>query len=289
VNFLNIDEEFVSMMDLKIAEGRGFSAEYPADTMNNGIPGGPLDQTIGSILLNETAVRDLGIQKPAVGKQIVWGEDGDTTYSLNIIGVVKDFHFASMRDEIKPFAFVRNPNRQSYFAVKLLGTDLPTTISAIKATWDKNVTTRPFQYHFLDETFDKLYSAEKNFRSVFFYFTLVTIIIACLGLLGLASFVTEQRMKEIGIRKVLGATVQGIVVLVSRDFMKLIVLASIIAAPIAWYSMRRWLENFSYRVSIPWVVFLVAAILAFVIAFLTIGFQAVKAASANPVKNLRSE
>jgi putative ABC transport system permease protein len=278
VNFLNVDGDFIKALNLSILAGRSFSPEFPADTADG-------------IILNETAVKQLGIPEPAVGKQIVWSEDRerDTVYYATVVGVVKDFHFTSLRNEIKPFAFVTDNNRQVYFAAKIDGKDVHKTMSLLQAVWDKNVSSRPFQYFFLDETYSKLYESERNFRAVFLYITGLVIIIACLGLLGLASFTTEQRTKEIGIRKVLGSSISGIVGLLSKDFVKLIVIAAMIAFPIAWLAMRVWLQDFAYRIAIGWWVFLAAGMAAILIALLTVSFQAIKAAAANPVKSLRAE
>ncbi|MEO8150787.1 MAG: ABC transporter permease [Bacteroidia bacterium] len=276
LNFLNVDYDFIDALNLSLKEGRGFSPKFMGDTADG-------------IILNETAVKQLGIKEPVLGKQIVWSENDDTTYYAKVIGVIKDFHFTSLRSEIKPFAFVTDPNRQFYFAAKLNGDNIQKTISQVQAVWNKSVPERPFQYFFLDDTYNKLYRSERNFRIVFLYITALAIIIACLGLFGLASFMTQQRVKEIGIRKVLGASVSGIVSLLSKDFLKLILIAALIAFPVAWFAMQKWLQDFAYRIQINWWIFLVAALSALVIALLTISFQAIKAAIANPVKSLRTE
>jgi len=278
VNFLNVDGDFIKALDLSIIAGRSFSTEFPGDTAD-------------AIILNETAIKQLGIPEPAVGQQIVWSEDteNDTIYYATVVGVVKDFHFTSLKNEIKPFAFVTDNNRQWTFAAKIDGNDVGNTLSRLEAAWNKNVESRPFQYFFLDETYDKLYQSERNFKTVFLYVTILAIVIACLGLLGLASFTTTQRTKEIGIRKVLGSSVPGIVRLLSKDFLKLIIIAAVIAFPLAWYAMRNWLQDFAYRVNIAWWVFIIAGASAVLIALVTISVQAIKAAVANPVKSLRSE
>jgi putative ABC transport system permease protein len=173
--------------------------------------------------------------------------------------------------------------------VKLDGRNMNSSIEKIQAAWNKRVTTRPFQYFFLDETYAKLYAAEQNFKIIFFYITVVAIFISCLGLFGLSSFITEQRTKEIGIRKVLGASVSGIVTMLSKDFVRLVIIAAIIAFPAAWYAMNKWLQDFVYRIEISWWVFALAAFAALFIALATISFQAIKSALANPVKSLRNE
>ncbi len=289
VNFLSVGNDFLDVMGMDIKEGRGFSSKFPADTMNNGILGGPLDQTIGSIILNETAVKDLGITEPAVGKQILWSNDLDTMYHLNIVGIVKDFHFTSLRDDIKPFAFVNQPRRLFYFTVKLSADNIKESLAQIETRWKSFAPDRPIEYSFLDETFAKQYQAEDRFQVLFITLVILGILIACLGLLGLAIFSAQQRVKEIGIRKVLGASVTNVVGLLSKDFLKLVMIALVIAIPIGWYSMNKWLEDFAYRISIHWWVFGLAGCIAVLIAFFTVSFQALKAAIANPVKSLRTE
>ncbi|HEV8284624.1 MAG TPA: ABC transporter permease [Chitinophagaceae bacterium] len=288
VNFLAVDHDFITTLNMELKEGRNFSSEQLSDTINYRAPG-TTERQAGSIILNETAVKDLKIPSPVIGQQIAWNTDEDTTWYLQVIGVLKDFHFTSMKNEIKPFAFIYQPNRIGNFTVKLGGANMQNNIAKIKAIWDKNVTSRPFQYSFLDETYAKLYQSEMNFKKIFFYITFIAIFIACLGLFGLSSFITEQRTKEIGIRKVLGASVSGIVGMLSKDFVKLVLIAALIAFPLAWWAMNKWLQDFVYRISIGWWVFVVAGMLAAIIALFTISFQAIRAAIANPVKSLRTE
>jgi putative ABC transport system permease protein len=288
VNFMSIDYNFLDIMKIKIKEGRGFSSNFPGDTLNNGIPGGPLEQTIGSIILNETAVKELNLSSP-IGKQILWGNDRDTNYYVNIVGVVKDFHFTSLRNEIKPFAFFANPGAQGTLLVKLSGDKIENTLEQIQNKWKIFPSERVLDYSFLDETFARLYKEESRFQKVFVSLVILGIIIACLGLLGLATFAAQQRVKEIGIRKVLGASIINIVQLLSIDFLKLVMIAFVIALPIGWYVTNHWLREFAYRINIQWWVFLLAGVIAIVIAFFTISFQTIKAAIANPVKNLRTE
>lgn len=289
VNFLNVSYDFLDVLGIEMKEGRSFSSQFPADTLNNGIPGGPLEQNIGSIILNETAVKDLGVTAPAVGKQILWGSDADTMYYVTIVGVAKDFHFTSLRNEIKPFAFVNNSNRAANFTIKLSIDNVQSSLAQIENTWKKFLSERAFEYYFLDETYAKLYQSEERFQKVFISLVILGIIIACLGLLGLATFSAQQRVKEIGVRKVLGASVPHVVALLSKDFLKLVLIALVLAIPIAWYLMNEWLKDFAYRVDIQWWIFLIAAISAIIIALLTMSFQAIKAALANPVKSLRTE
>jgi putative ABC transport system permease protein len=288
VNFLTVDEDYLDALNMEIKEGHGFSKAFPADTLGYGVPG-TLERHAGGVILNETAVKDLGIPEPATGRLLRYGTDGDTTYYVEVVGVVKDFHFTSMHNEIKPFAFFLDPNRRQYFTAKLDGSNMNATLGKIQEAWNRNVTTRPFRYSFLDETYAKLYVAEKNFRTIFLYITVIAIFISCLGLFGLSSFVTEQRTKEIGIRKVLGASVSGIVTMLSKDFIWLVVIASCVAFPVSWWAMNKWLQDFVYRINIGWWVFAVAAFMALLIALATIGYQAIRSALANPVKSLRTE
>ena len=276
VNFLNVGYDFLKVLNLEIKEGRNFSAQFPGDTLDG-------------IILNEKAVQDLGVPSPSVGQQIVWAENDDTTYYATVVGVVKDFHFTSMRSEIKPFAFVVTPQRFDRMAVKIKSSHPDEVIIQIEQVWNQQVPGRLFDYYFLDSSIEGLYRADQNFKTVFSSFTILAIIIACLGLVGLAAFAAEQRTKEIGIRKVLGATIADVVNLLSKDFLVLVLIASVISFPIAWWTMNRWLEGFAYRISLQWWVFVLAAAIAFIIAWATVSYQAIKAALANPVGSLRSE
>jgi putative ABC transport system permease protein len=289
VNFLNVSYDYLDVLGIEMKEGRSFSSQFPADTLSNGIPGGPLEQTIGSIILNETAIKDLGVTAPAVGKQLLWDNDADTMYYVTIVGVAKDFHFTSLRNEIKPFAFVNNPNRAANFTIKLSTNNVQSSLAQIENTWKKFLAERDFEYYFLDETYAKLYQSEERFQKVFISLVILGIIIACLGLLGLTTFSAQQRVKEIGVRKVLGASVPHVVALLSKDFLKLVLIALVFAIPVAWWLMNEWLKDFAYRVNIGWWIFLVAAVIAIIIAFITISTQAIKAAIRNPVKSLRTE
>ena len=289
VNFLSVGNDFLNVLGIQIKEGRNFSEKFPGDTLNNGIPGGSLDQNIGSAILNETAVKELGIPSPAVGKQLFWGNDADTMYYVTIVGVTKDFHFTSLRNEIKPFAFFLTNRRVDNFTIKLSTDNLKGSLAHLENTWKKFSPERPFEYNFLDATYAGLYQAETRFQKVFISLVILGIVIACLGLFGLSTFAAQQRVKEIGIRKVLGASVSNVVGLLSKDFLKLVIAALILAVPIAWYFMNKWLEDFAYRIHIQWWIFIVAAIIAIAIAFITISFQAVKSGIANPIKSLRTE
>jgi len=288
VNYLDVGNGYFDVLNIEIKEGRGFSDKFISDTMNNGLHG-PLEQTIGGIVLNETAVKDLAITAPVIGKQILWGQDKDTNYYVKIIGVAKDFHFTSMRNKIKPFGFTNSPGNENRFNVKLSGDNIAATMAQLESTWNSIYPGKPFQYTFMDEAFAKLYQSEARFQKVFIILVVLGIFIASLGLFALATFAAQQRVKEIGIRKVLGASVANVVGLLSMDFLKLVLIALIVAVPIGWYTMNKWLQNFAYQIHIQWWVFPLAGLLAIVIALITISFQAIKAAVAKPIKSLRTE
>jgi putative ABC transport system permease protein len=283
VNFLSVSDDFLDVLGIQLKEGRSFSAKFPTDVMIN-LRDNPSNKMIGGIILNETAVKELGVQEPVVGKNILWGQN-----YLRVIGVVTDFHFTSFHNKIKPFAFLDNPQRWGNFTIKLSTDNIKVTLAELQNTWNKFSPERPFEYIFLDDTYAKLYQSEIHFEQIFTSLVILGIIIACLGLFGLATFAAQQRIKEIGIRKVLGASVNEIVSLLSKDFLKLVFIALFIAIPIAWIFMNKWLQNYAYRIQIGWWIFLIAGMLAVFIAFITISFQAIKAAVANPVKSLRTE
>jgi len=289
INFLSVGTDFLKVLDIKMKEGRSFSKEFPADSMNFTANNFKLDQVIGSIILNEKAVHDLGVPSPHIGQLIAWSRDGDTTYYLKLVGVTKDFHFASMKNEIKPFAFIMNNNRVSNLTLKLSSQNMPSAMDGITRQWKAVAPGRPLQYFFLDETYARLYQSETNFQKLFFVLVVLSIVIACLGLFGLAAFTAQQRTKEIGIRKVLGASVAGITALLSRDFLKLVLISVVIATPVTWWAMSRWLDNYTYRIQISWLVFIMAGILAVIIALATVSFQSLRSAMMNPVTSLRSE
>jgi len=268
-----VDFEYMKQLNIKMAAGRTFSREFMTDTTK-------------AMILNEAAVKMFGYRsaKDAVGRDFdQWGRAG------KIIGVMKDFHYKSLRDEIKPLSMRIEPDGCNLISIKLSATNLPATITAIENKWNTLIPARPFSYFFLDEFFDKQYRSEQRFGKLFLNFAILAIIISCLGLLGLASYSTMQRTREIGIRKVLGASVPNIVNLLSREFLKLVLIAIIIASPIAWFAMHKWLMDFAYRIPISWWIFAIAGITATLIALITVSFQAIKAAISNPVVSLRTE
>lgn len=274
-----VDYDYVKTLNLKPVAGRLFSREFPADTNLK-------------VIINETAVKDIGLgtSQDAVGKNIYF-DYGGTQYAFEVIGVVKDFHFEDLHLPITPYAYrlSSTTNEFNYMTVHAVPGDMNALLRSLETSWHKLNPNEPFEYSFLDDDFQKNYDAENRLASIVSYFTLIAILICCLGLFGLATFSAEQRIKEIGVRKVLGASVSGIVGLLSRDFLKLVVVAILIASPLAWYIMNKWLQDFAYRINISWWVFLLAGIIAAVIAFVTISFQAIRAANANPVKSLRTE
>ena len=260
-----------------MVSGRSFSKEFPTDITEG-------------IIINESASKRFGWSpEEALGKRLRQQND----LMLKVVGVVKDFNYASLSQPITPFVLEmpRNPgqmnNRMRYVAVRTSAADLQQTIGFLRSTWEEVVPNRSFDFFFLDDELDKLYHAEEQMGRVFGVFTILAIVIACLGLFALASFTTELRTREIGIRKVLGAQAFGIVILLSKEFAKWVLIANVIAWPVAFYIMERWLDGFAHRTVIGIPTFIVAAILAFAISILTVSFQAFKAALSDPVKSLR--
>ena len=274
-----VDAGYLQTLNIKPVAGRLFSEAFPADTSFR-------------MVLNETAIRDIGFPsaQDAVGKKVYFDYQGQQ-YGFDIVGVVKDFHFEDLHLPITPYGYQLNSNLDNfnYMLVHTRSADMKALLSSIGAGWHRLNPNEPFEYNFLDEEFQKNYQAEDRLAGIVGYFTMIAILICCLGLFGLAAFSAEQRVKEIGVRKVLGASVSGIVGLLSKDFLKLVFVAIVIASPLAWYIMNKWLQDFAYRVDISWWVFVVAGIGAVLIAFITIGFQAIRAATVNPVKSLRTE
>ena len=263
-----IDKDFTSFFKMKMVQGSSFT--------------GAINDT-AHYILNETAVKEIGLKNP-VGKRFRMGKINGT-----IIGVVKDFHFASMKEKIAPSVFMYDPEYLRTVYIKTTGKDAPMAIHAAETQFKQYNGQYPFSYAFLDDIFNDLYQGEQREGTLFTYFAAIAIFISCLGLLGLAAYTAQVRTREIGVRKVLGASVNGIVRLLAKDFIKLVLISIVIAAPIAWYFMHKWLQDFAYKISISWWVFVLAGGMAIVIAFITISFQAIKAAVANPVKSLRSE
>jgi len=230
----------------------------------------------------------LGYPNDAVGKNIYYSPDGANPQPLQVIGVVKNFHFESLRQIVGPLCF-RLKKSIGAVSFKVNTKDIKSLVSQVENQWKSMAPTMPFSYRFLDDSFDQMYRVEQRMGKLALAFSFLAILVACLGLFGLATYAAEQRTKEIGIRKVLGASVKGIVEMLSMDFIKLVAISALISFPIAWWAMHQWLMNFAFRVDIHWWVFLIAAVVALLIALATISFQAVKAAMMNPVKSLRTE
>jgi len=272
VNACITDYGFLQQFGVRLAAGRDFSEQFGRDSL--------------AMILNETAVRLLGYSNPAqaVGKR--WRQFG---VAGTVIGVVKDFHFRSLQEPIKPLAIYLNTGSCDLVCVKVDTRQLPSTFAAIQHKWKQMLPDRPFDYFFMDEFFDRQYRAEDRFGNLFLYFAILAISISCLGLMGLASYSTLQRTKEIGVRKVVGASVGQIVMLLSRDFVKLVGWSFVIAVPPSWFLMHAWLRGFAYRSDSYWWIFPAAGGAALLIAIVTISFQSMKAALSNPVKTLRTE
>ncbi len=277
IKFLAADYDFIPTYGIQVVAGRNFSRAYGMDTTN--------------FILNEASISAIGWKSPqdAVGKDFQYGGRNG-----HVIGVIKDFHFESLRQKIVPIVLVNPPvspadSRFNNLSIKVAGNNIPSALASVEKIWKKYLPEIPYQYSFLDEKFTELYQSEQRQGIIFTVFACIAIFIACLGLFGLSAFAITQRVKEIGVRKVLGANVSSIVGLLSKDFLKLVLIAAIIAFPVAWYAMTHWLEDFAYRINIRWWVFLLSAVLALFVALATVSFQAIKAALANPVKSLRME
>ncbi len=272
---MSTDYDFAKTMKLQLAEGRFFSREYPTDSL--------------ALVLNESAVKLMDIKDPVGKRLIIPGRTPEQNVSYSIVGVLKDFHFESLHQKIRPLAILLNRGQTAYLPVRISPADVSGSVAYIEKEWKKFVPNKPFEYFFLDDDFNKLYESELKTGQIFTVFSILAIFIACLGLFGLAAFTAERRTKEIGIRKVLGASIPGIVILLSKEFTKWVLIANIIAWPLAFYFMNSWLQNFAYRIDPGLGTFLLAAIIALFIALLTVSFQAVKVAVSNPVDALRSE
>ncbi len=273
-----VDETFLQTLGIQPLAGRLFSAQFPGDTN-------------ARIIVNLATVKELGFTSPgeAPGKKLYFDWRGQS-FEYHIVGVVKDFHFQDLHVPIAPYAFfLNNQPSYNYLVVHAKAGHVSTLLNRIGKTWSSLNPAEPFEYSFLDEDFQKNYATEDRRAAMVGFFTTIAILISCLGLFGLAAFSAEQRTKEIGIRKVLGASVSSIVGLLSKDFIKLVVIALFIAAPIGWYFMSNWLEDFAYRINMGWWMFALAGSFAILIAFATISLHSIKAALTNPTKNLRTE
>ncbi|PWK77365.1 putative permease [Mucilaginibacter oryzae] len=266
---LAADENFQKMLSLKMKEGHWFGK-------------GNVDQH--NVILNETAVKQLGIHQPVIGQRMKFNGDSGV-----VVGVVKDFNFRSLHEKIGPMVIYNHTDWAAAFYIKTAPGNTAGAIKAAQDVWSRFVPEQPFAYTFLDDGYNKLYHAEQRSSTLITAFAGIAIAISAMGLLGLAAFAAEQRVKEIGIRKVLGASIQSIIRLLSADFLKTVLIANLIAFPVAWYLMNKWLQDFAYRIHISWWIFAAAAIAALLVALVTVSIQSIKAALANPVKSLRSE
>ncbi|MDH3651077.1 MAG: ABC transporter permease, partial [Saprospiraceae bacterium] len=282
INMANwtVDHDYAKTLKLELKEGRFFDRDFPSDS--------------SAVVLNEAAIAVLGYDDP-IGKKVFGLEFSpqgapapEDFQEFTIIGVVKDFHFESLRENIGSLGLFLGQST-GLLSLRYHAEASTQVISELEFTWQEMAPDQPFSYQFVDESFEKIYEADQRVGSIATVFSLLAIIVSCLGLFGLSTFVVEQRTKEIGIRKVLGASVSGIVGLLSKGFLKLVLIAFILAVPLTWYLMQQWLSNFAYRIEIRWSVFIVSGIIALAIAFSTISFQSLRAAIANPVDSLKNE
>lgn len=265
---INVDQHFIPFFKIQLIDGKNFVGDISDST---------------HFILNETAVAAMRLKDP-IGKRLrLWNTEGTIT------GIVKDFNFQSVRNKIKPAVFYDHQKTYGNIYIKTTGKNLPKVIAATKEEWKKYNADFSFNYNFLDDQFKSLYENEQRTGLLFNIFAGIAIFISCLGLLGLAAYTAQVRTKEIGVRKVLGASVAGIIKLLAKDFVKLVIIAILIATPIAWYLMNAWLRDFAYKINISWIVFVIGGLAAVIIALITISFQSIKAAMANPVDSLRSE
>ena len=277
-----VDPDYIKTLGLQLLYGRDFSKELPTDVEE-------------AFIINETAVKEFGFGTPqnALGQRLNWPKwMPDSLHPVKqgrVIGIVKDFHYSSLHEKVGSLVMIEYPPIKDKMAVKVKAADISNTIAFINNTWNKFSPDYPLEYKFLDESFSQMYKSEDKLSGLLSIFTAMAIFVGCMGLFGLAAFTAEQRTKEIGIRKVLGASVMGILTMLSKTFLKPVLIASLIAFPIAWWAMNKWLEDFPYRVTISWWIFVLAGLLAIIIALITVSFQAIKAALANPVKSLRNE
>jgi hypothetical protein len=268
---MTVDADFLKTTGMKMVQGRNFSSRIASDSL--------------SFLINETAAKRMGFQGDAVGKKLTfWGIEG------LIIGVVKDFHYQPLTATIQPMVLRYRPEEWHFnLLIKTKPEKIPATIAALESLYKKYDKESAFEYGFVDQDLDALYKAQQGAGRIINCFAILTILISCMGLFGLAAYTAEQRTKEIGIRKVLGASVGTIVAMLSKDFLKLVLLAVVVAVPVMRYVMQGWLQDFAYRIGISWWMFAVAGVFALLIALLTTGIHALRAATSNPVKSLRTE
>ena len=277
-----MDYDYIPTLGMEIVNGRNFSRDFPSDS--------------NAVILNETAVRRFGFKTDVIGQRISTNKDNpDGSQEMNkletwtVIGVVKDFNFESLHEHIGPLGLFFGTNSRNFLAFRYDAAKTDEVIEMINNIWKNEVPGEPFNFSFLDQDFARMYTSEQKLGKLFAVFSSLAIIIACLGLFALTAFTTEQRTKEIGIRKVMGASTLTIILLLSREFSRLIVIAFILAAPLAWYGIQWYFQQYAYRTTISPVVYFGAGILAFILACFTMWYQSIKAANMNPVNTLRSE
>jgi len=270
-----VDEDYITTLGMKMQSGRNFSKDMLTDST--------------AVIINESAEKKLGFKNP-INQLIYYPQDNKAMVlrPYHIVGVMKDFNFQSLRSNISPLVLFMG-NDEGGISIRANANNIPALLSQIKSKWAAFAPNQQFNYSFMDQDFDSTYRTEQRTGTIFVTFTALAIIIACLGLFGLAAYAAEQRTKEIGIRKVLGASMSTIVQMLSKDFIRLVIIAIVIAAPFAWWAMNKWLQDFAYRIHIQWWIVAIAGFAAILVAFITISFQAIKAALTNPVKSLRSE
>jgi putative ABC transport system permease protein len=272
----DVDDQYIPTLGMQLVAGRNFSPEFPTDS--------------AGIIINEAAAKLYGFSEP-IGKNLYFIRDINNlknVSTLHIVGIVKDFNFSSLRQQVTPLSLMLGQNPGN-IALRVRSTDMHHLVAQIEKKYRTMAPGEPFNYSFMDDDFNNIYRVEQRMGVIAISFSALAILIACLGLFGLAAYAAEQRTKEIGIRKVLGATVSNITAMLSKDFLKLVLLAALIAFPLAWWVMHTWLQDFAYRTNISWWVFMMAGVLAALIAVVTVGFQTIKAALMNPVKSLRTE
>jgi len=277
VPWISVDYNFLDALEIPLVAGRAFSKATGTDHLQ-------------AFILNESAVRSFGWKSPAdaIGKSVIRGKESNGKHG-QVVGVIKDYNFNTLDQPMQPEIIDVSAPRFTQFAISIQPNQVPKTIDFIKQKWNEFFPERVFEYTFLDSDINALYKDKENLSKIIEYFALIAILLSCSGLFSLASFLSMQRTKEIGIRKVLGASVSGILIMLSKDFVKLVLIAFVIATPLAWYLMSKWLENYAYKIDVSWWIFALAGVIVLLLTTLTIGFQSIKAAITNPVKSLRTE
>jgi putative ABC transport system permease protein len=274
----NVDQEYQDLLGIKLIAGRKFSTNREMESK-------------GKLIVNRTSAKKFGFEPEKIIGQPLYFDWQGKQYSFEVIGVMEDYHQTTLKEEINPtmFQIPESAVNYGFMIVSVDPTNIKSTVASIEKTWKSLVNDTPFEYSFLDENIQKQYDEDRKVASIITSFTLIAMFISCLGLYGLSTFMAERRFKEIGVRKVMGASIQQILTLMSKEFIKLIIIAFVIAVPIAWYAMDKWLQGFAYKIAVNPMVFVYAGLIALVIALLTVSFESLKAAIVNPIKSLRSE